>query len=162
MGVCCWHQLPGILSRPETTLHRMELMATTTHTHTSMINRDYNMIIEILVINYQYSAYQKPKSSSRAQISKLGSRAIVFRVAVSPHHLGGKYRCRPHPRTTFLWETERAYQTAPHWHHLFGDNAVDNMLCFKAQFVSHIVLSKTNGELSANMIYPCLNWWVPR
>ena len=40
---------------------------------------------------------------------KLESRAIAVGVAMSPRNLGGKYRCRPHPRSRkltcqfFLW-----------------------------------------------------------
>ena len=36
MGVCCWHQLPSVLSRPAARQHTRELMSTT-HTHPWLI-----------------------------------------------------------------------------------------------------------------------------
>ena len=53
---------------------------------------------------------------------KLESRAITVGVAMSPRNLGGKYRCRPHPRSwkftrQFLWEAEHVNRTAPERRH---------------------------------------------
>ena len=53
---------------------------------------------------------------------KLESRAIAVGVAMSPRNLGGKYRCRPHPRShkctrQFLREEECVNQTAPERRH---------------------------------------------
>ena len=54
MGVCCWHQLPSVLSpRGETTHEGVDV----NNTQPSMINPDYNMILANLTLNYQYFAY---------------------------------------------------------------------------------------------------------
>ena len=85
MGVCCWHQLPSVLSRPAARQHTRELMST--RTHPSMINPDYNMILANLTLNYQYFAYK----------SKFESRAIPVRVAMLPRNFEDKYHSHPHP-----------------------------------------------------------------
>ena len=74
--MCCWHQLPR------------ELIPTK-HTYPWLIPiitwcRPFPFVlINILLIKNKL---------------KLEPRAIAVGVAMSPRNLGGKYRCRPHPR----------------------------------------------------------------
>ena len=95
---------------------------------------------------------------------KLESRAIVVGVAMSPRNLGGKYRCRPHPRWRkctrqfFFPEPERVNRTASEWRRrLHGDNIIDHVVCLKAEFMWHTVFSIENGEFYTYDIYPYLN-----
>ena len=57
------------------------------NTLASMNNRDYNRIITILVLNYQYSACYKQINASIES----------NRIDISTRDHGGKYRCRPIP-----------------------------------------------------------------
>ena len=86
---------------------------------------------------------------------------------MSPRNLGGKYRCRPHPRwrkctRQFLFrEPERVKRTASEWRHrLHGDNIVDHVVCLKAEFLCHTVLSNENGEFYTYDIY--IRTWTGR
>ena len=97
---------------------------------------------------------------------KLVSRAIAVGAAMSPRNLGGKYRCRPHPqprkftRQFFLWEAQRVNRTAPASLLDDRDNIVDHVVCLKAEFLQHTVLSienAENGEFYTYGIYPYLN-----
>ena len=36
-----------------------------------------------------------------------------------------------------------------------GDNEVDHMVCLKAEFQKHTVISNENGKFYTAMIYPC-------
>ena len=58
---------------------------------------------------------------------KLESRTIAVGFAMSPRNLGGKYRC-----------TRVASS--------LGDNVIDHVVCLKAGFLSHTVLSSGNDE----------------
>ena len=71
---------------------------------------------------------------------KVESRAIAVGVAMSPRNLGGKYCCRP-----------AASSLADR------DNVVDHVVCLKAEFLWHTVLSNENGEFYTYGIYPYLN-----
>ena len=83
---------------------------------------------------------------------------------MSPRYLGGKYRSRLHPRLRkcacqFLQDTEhvksncaRLASFASH-----GDNAVDHVVCLKAEFQMLTVLSNENGKFYTIMIYPCFS-----
>ena len=128
------------------------------NTHLSMINPpDYYMMLAISVTIYQYSAYQK---QIKAWIESNGSRRCM-----SPRNIGGKYRCRPHPRWRkcthqffFFPEPERVNGTASERRHrLHGDNIVDHVVCLKVEFLWHTVLSNENGEFYTYDIYPYLN-----
>ena len=95
---------------------------------------------------------------------KLESRAIAVDVAMSPRNLGGKYRCRPHPRprtctrqffagTRACWLNCTRVASSLDDH----DNIVDHVVCLKAEFLWHTVLSNENGEFYTYGIYPYLN-----
>ena len=59
---------------------------------------------------------------------------------MSPHNLGGKYRCRPTPGR----ESSRAIFFALIELHQSG--VIDHVVCLKAGFLWHTVLSNENGE----------------
>ena len=144
--MCCWHQLPRVLSRrgaftmcvvdinfrvcclaagrsrgrspsdrPAARQHTRELMSTT-HTYPWLIP----IITWCRLFPFVPTNILLIKSKS-----KFESRAIAVGVAMSPRNLGGKYRCRPHPRGAanvhatvfFLREPERVNRTAPEWRH---------------------------------------------
>ena len=96
---------------------------------------------------------------------KLESRAIVVGVAMSPRDLGGKYRCRPHPRRRkwtrqflFFFVRSRACQSnCARVASSLCDNIVDHVVCLKAEFLWHTVFSNENGEFYTYDIYPYLN-----
>ena len=98
IGVCCWHQLPSVLSR----------RARRSRGRSPIITwcRPFPFVpTNILLIKSKL---------------KLEPRAIAVGVAMSPRNLGGKYRCRPHPRPRtcmwqFLREPERVNRTVPEW-----------------------------------------------
>ena len=102
IGVCCWHQLPRVLSRRAgrslglrprdpgaARQHTGELMSTT---------NTYPWLIPIITWCRQFPSLSANILLLKIKL-KLESRAIAVRVATSPHNLGGKYRCRPHPRS---------------------------------------------------------------
>ena len=96
---------------------------------------------------------------------------------MSPRYFGGKYRSRLQPRSRkcacrFLRETERVKSNCarPASAASHGDNEVDHLVCLKAEFHMHAVLSNENGKFYTTMIYPCfsrsvcfsmgsLAWW---
>ena len=100
MGVCCWHQLPSVLSRragrsrgrspwdrPAARQHTRELMSTT-HTHPWLIPIiTWYQQISLLTINILLTKCK----------SKFESRAIPVRVAMLPRNFEDKYHSRPHP-----------------------------------------------------------------
>ena len=77
---------------------------------------------------------------------------------MSPRNFGGKYRCRPHPggesaHASFFRDSERVNRTASEWRHrLHGDNIVDHVVCLKAEFLWHTVLSNKMAS-STHTIY---------
>ena len=100
--MCCWHQPQSVLSRRagRSTGHTRELMSTT---HT------YPWVISIITWCWPFPFVSTNILLIKSKL-KLESRAIAVGVAMSPRNLGGKYRCRPHPRSRkftrqfFLWE----------------------------------------------------------
>ena len=83
---------------------------------------------------------------------------------MSPHNLGGKYRCRRHPCSRkctpqfFCGKQNELIELHPaRAASLLGDNVVDHVVCLKAQFLWHAVLSNANGEFYTYDIYPYLN-----
>ena len=92
---------------------------------------------------------------------KLESKAIAVDIAMSPRILGGKYRCCPHPRAhaSFLWEAEHINWTASEAASSLDDrhNIVDHVVCFKAEFLLHTVISNEYGEFYTYGIYLYLN-----
>ena len=95
---------------------------------------------------------------------KLESRAIAVGVATSPRNLGGKYRCRPHPRPRtctrqFFAGTRACSSNCTRVASSLDDrdNMVDHVVCLKAEFLWHTVLSNENGEFYTYGIYPYLN-----
>ena len=134
--MCCWHQLPSGLFRPAARQPTRELMSTT---HT------YPWLIPILTWRWQFPSLSTNFMFIKSKL-KLESRAIAVGVAMSPRNLGGKYRCRPHPR----WRKCTR-------HRLHGDDIVDHVVCLKAEFLWHTVLSNENGEFYTYDIYPYLN-----
>ena len=115
------------------------------------------MMPAISVTIYQYSAYVLLETRNTvsghvvlmfAGISgwrvksklKLGSRAIVVGVAMSPRNLDGKYRCYPHPRwrkcTRQFFSGSRVCQSdSIRMASSLGDNIVDHVVCLKAEFL---------------------------
>ena len=89
---------------------------------------------------------------------KLESRAIVVGVAMSPRKLGGKYRCRPHPRWRkcthhFFFTGSRACPSnCIRVASSLGDTVVDHLVCLKTEFVWHTVLSNAKAS-STHTIY---------
>ena len=76
---------------------------------------------------------------------------LVACIAVAPTP-GGKSAC-----ANFFRETEHVNRTASEWRHrLHGDNIVDHVVCLKAEFLWHTVLSNENGEFYTYDIYPYL------
>ena len=58
----------------------------------------------------------------------------------------------------FLREPERVDRTVSEWRHrLHGDNIVDHVVCLKAEFLWHTIISNENGEFYTYDIYPYLN-----
>ena len=87
MGVCCWHQLPIVLSRAAARQHTRELMSTT-HTHPWLIPIiTWYLQIWLLTLNILFTKCK----------SKFESRAIPVRVAMLPRNFEDKYHSRPHP-----------------------------------------------------------------
>ena len=86
IGVCCWHQLPSVLSRPAVRQHTRELMSTT---HT------YPWLIPIITWCWPFPFVSTNILLIKSKL-KLESRAIAVGVAMPPRYPGGKYRCRPH------------------------------------------------------------------
>ena len=74
--------------RPAARQPTRELMSTT---HT------YPWLIPIITWCWQFTSLSTNILLIKSKL-KLESRAIVVGVAMSPRYLGGKYRCRPHPR----------------------------------------------------------------
>ena len=153
--MCCWHQLPSGLSRHAgRSRGRSTLRGETTHT--------YPWLIPIITWCWQFPSLSTNILLIKSKL-KLESRAIVVGVAMSPRNSGGKYRCRPTPggesaRASFILEPERVNRTAPEWRHrLHGDNIVDHVVCLKAEFLWHTVLSNENSEFYTYDIYPYLN-----
>ena len=60
--------------------------------------RDNTWLIPIITSCWQFPSISTPILLIKS-ILKLESRAIAARVPMSPRNLGGKYRCRPHPRS---------------------------------------------------------------
>ena len=171
MGVCCWHQLPSVLSRragwsrgrslrdrPAARQHTRELMSTT-HTHPWLIPIiTWYWLIWLLTINILLTKCK----------SKFESRAILVRVAMLPRNFEDKYHSRPHP---LLMKCEaRAISRDPvlmraielrctlDWCHLPGDDDASIMrCCLKASFLLHTALANEIGELYRSMVYPCPN-----
>ena len=85
----CWHQLPSVLSRPAARQDTRELMSTT---HT------YPWLIPIITRCRPFLLVSTNILLLKGKL-KLESRAIAVGVAMSPRNLGGKYRCRPRPRS---------------------------------------------------------------
>ena len=130
--MCCWHQLPsGLSSRAGRSRGRSPII--------TWCWQFPSLSTNILLIKSKL---------------KLESREIVVGVAMSPRNLGGKYRCRPHPRWRkctrqffFFREPERVNRNASEWrHHLHDDNIVDHVVYLKAEFLWHTVPSNENGE----------------
>ena len=150
----CWAApswSPGAARQPT-----RELMSTT---HT------YPWLIPIITSCWQFPSLSTNILLIKSKL-KLESRAIVVGVAMSPRNLGGKYRCRPHPRWPkctrqfFFREPERVNRTASEWRHrLHGDNIVDHVVCSKAEFLWHIVLSNEKAN-STHTIY--IRTWTGR
>ena len=69
--------------------HTRELMSTT---HT------YPWLIPIITWCWPFLFVLTNILRTKSKL-KLESRAIAISVAMSPRNLGGKYRCRPHPRS---------------------------------------------------------------
>ena len=163
--MCCWHQLPSGLSRPAgrsrgrspsdrpaTRQPTRELMSTT-HTYPWLI----------LIITW---CWQFPSLSTNILLItsklKLESRAIIVGVAMSPRNIGGKYRCRPHSRwrkcTRQFFLGSRAGQlNCIRMASSLGDNIIDHVVCLKAGFLWHTVLSNENDEFYTYNIYPYLH-----
>ena len=111
--MCCWHQLPSVLSR-----------------RAGRSRGPFPFVpTNILLIKSKL---------------KLESRGIAVDVAMSPRNLGGKYRCRLHPRPRTCTRQ-------------FFAGIVDHVVCLKAEFLWHTVLSNENGEFYTYGIYPYLN-----
>ena len=100
--LCCWHQLPSVLSRragrsrgcspsdrPAARQHTRELMSTT---------QTYPWLIPFITWCWPFPFVSTKILLIKSNL-KLESRAIAVGVAMSPRNLGGKYRCRPHPRS---------------------------------------------------------------
>ena len=124
-------------------------------THTIMFDPDHNMMPPFSTANNILFI----KSNS-----KFESKAIPVYVAMSPRYLGGKYRCRLHPRSRkcacqFLWQIERVKSNCarPASSASHGDNDVDHAVCLKAEFPMHTGLSNENDKLYTIMIYPCFS-----
>ena len=60
-------------------------------------------------------------------------------------------------RASFLREAERVNRTAPERRHRLTTNIVDYVVCLKAEFLWHTVLSNEIGEFYTYGIYPYLN-----
>ena len=161
--MCCWHQLSSGLSRcgaitraapswsPGAARQPTRELMSTTHT--------YPWLIPIITWCWQFPSLSTNILLIKSKL-KLESRAIVVGVAMSPRNLGGKYRCRPHPRwrkctRQFLPGTRACQSNCSH--RLHGDNIVDHAVCLKAEFLWHTVLSNENGEFYTYDIYPYLN-----
>ena len=99
--MCCWHQLlnglfrRGAITRaapswsPGTARQPTQELMSTTHT--------YPWLIPIITWCWQFLSLSTNILLIKSKL-KLELRAIVVGVAMSPHNLGGKYRCRPHTR----------------------------------------------------------------
>ena len=129
-----------------------ELMSTT---HT------YPWLIPIITWCWQFPCLSTNILLIKSK-SKLESRVIVVGVAMSPRNLGGKYRCRPHPRWRkcthqFFPGTRACQSNGIRVASSLGDNIVDYVVCLKAEFLWYTVLSNENGEFYTYDIYPYLN-----
>ena len=62
-------------------------------------------------------------------------------------------------RVPVLWETERVKSNCarPASSASRGDNEIDHVVCLKAEFQMHTVLSNENGKIYTTMIYPCFS-----
>ena len=107
--MCCWHQLLNVLSRRAgRSRGRSPRDRPAARQHTTTWCWPFPFLsTNILLIKSKL---------------KLESRAIAVGVAMSPRNLGGKYHCRPHPRSRkftrqFLREAERVNRTASEWRH---------------------------------------------
>ena len=81
---------------------------------------------------------------------------------MSLRNLGGKYRCRPHPRSRkctrqLFGGKQSGWSNCTRVTSSFGDNVVDHVVCLKAEFLWHTGLSNENGEFYTYDIYPYLN-----
>ena len=95
---------------------------------------------------------------------KFESRATTVCVAMSPRHLGGKYRSRLHPRSRkcackFLRETGHVKSNCarPLLSASRGDDEVDHAVCLKAEFHMHTAPSNENGKFYTTIIYQCFS-----
>ena len=91
---------------------------------------------------------------------KLESNTFAVGVAMSPRNLGGKYRCHPHPRSRkctrqVFAEAERIKSNYTRATSSLDDrdNVVDHVVCLKAEFLWHTVLSNANGNFYTYGIY---------
>ena len=85
IGVCCWHQLPSVLSRRAGWSPRGKT----------------TWLIPIITWCWPFLFVSTNILLIKSKL-KLESRAIAVGVAMSPRNLGGKYRCCPHPRSRKL------------------------------------------------------------
>ena len=148
--MCRWHQLPSGLSR---------------RTGRSRPYRTCPFLIPIITWWQQFPSLSTNILLIKSKL-KLESKAIVVGVAMSPRNLGGKYRCRPHPRwrkctRQFFFPGSRACQSnCIRMASSLGDNIVDHVVFLKAEFLWHTVLSNENGEFYTYDIYAYFNMSV--
>ena len=128
---------PGAARQPT-----RELMSTT---HT------YPWLIPIITWCWQFPSLSTNSMLIKSKL-KLQSRAIVVGVAISPRNLGGKYGCRPHPRwrkcTRQFFSGNQSVSIELHHSGVVACMATTSsiVVCLKARFLWHTVLSNENGE----------------
>ena len=164
--MCCWHQLPSGLSRhaerswgrspsdrPAARQPTRELMSTT---HT------YPWLIPIITWCWQFPSLSTDILLIKSK-SKLKSRAIV--AGVPCHHVilvasiavaptpGGESAC-----ASFFPGSRVCQSNCIRVASFLGDNIVDHhVVCLKAEFLWHTVLSNENDEFYTYDIYLYLN-----
>ena len=143
--MCCWYQLPSVLSccagrswgrspsgHPATRQHMRELMSTT---------QTYPWIILIIAWCRQFLWLSANILLIKSKL-KLELRATVFRSAMSPCNLGGKYQCCPHPwrrkcMCHFFAGSRVCQSNRTRAASSLGYNFFNHVVCLKTVFLWH-------------------------